>query len=106
VLLVVTLFASLMGGLLPTPSPAKAASSNVHLSAPKRVDLGEPIDVSIALGKSRNVGGFEAMLRFDTSAAQFAGVSYTGNSVEAVGRGIAGLGPIERPEGAAFGLHS
>ncbi|MEP7378988.1 MAG: LamG-like jellyroll fold domain-containing protein, partial [Chloroflexota bacterium] len=106
-LMVILLAVSLLGGLLPVGNPvAFAATGSVKLDAPTAVEIGQPIELRISVEGAANVGGFEAMLRFDRRAAVFGGVNYSGNDIEAIGRGIGSLGPVERAEGVALGFYS
>ncbi len=97
---------TVIGSVLPTPIPAVAAGPTIVLKAPASAEVGEPVILRIEVVGARDVGGYEALLRFDPSAAEFAGVSHAGTDVSDAGRGIAALGPVERPDGTAFGFYS
>ena len=97
---------AVLGAVLPAPEPAVAAGPAVVLKAPDEVQAGEPIALSLEVTGASDVAGYEALLRFDTSVAEFGGVSHEGNDVAATGRGIAALGPVERADGTSFGFYS
>ena len=90
----------------PAAPAAPAATSSLDIAAPSAVSIGEPIELAISVLRGKDVSGFETVLRFDRSVAEFGGVSYEANSVAATGRGIGLLGPVERAEGASFGFYS
>ena len=105
--IVALLSVALFGGMLPAGAPATlSASAQFKLDAPEKVKLGQPIEIGLSVAGASNVGGYEALLRFDRGAAEFGGVRHSGNDVEAAGRGIAALGPVEMDQGASFGFYS
>ena len=70
----------LFAGILPTSAPAKpSAPANFELSAPETVDLGQPIEIGLSVVGASNVGGYQALLRFNRGAAEFGGVRHVGN---------------------------
>ncbi|HYH91999.1 MAG TPA: hypothetical protein VD763_02480, partial [Candidatus Saccharimonadales bacterium] len=101
--LLLTFVSSLVGSAAPA---APAAGPVVRLSGPDRVAVGEPITVSLSLDGAQDVGGYEAMLLFDTGSARFAGFDRRANGLGRDGRGTDTLGPVELPEGVGFGLYS
>src|SRR6185295_19571963 len=106
-LIVALVSLTLFGGMLPTSAPAKpSAPAHFELAAPDKVALSQPIEIGLSVVGASNVGGYEALLRFDRGAAEFGGVRHSGNDVEAAGRGIAALGPVENDQGASFGFYS
>ncbi len=107
IIIVAALSVSLLSSLTPAAVLVAAeARTEIRLDAPTTVEIGQPITLSLVLDNAYNVGGYEALVRFDRQAALFSGVSHRGNDLEATGRGIAALGPVERPEGAVFGFYS
>ena len=103
--IVALLSVALFGGMLPAGAPATlSASAQFKLDAPEKVKLGQPIEIGLSVAGASNVGGYEALLRFDRGAAEFGGVRHRGNDVEAAGRGIAAPGPRRDGSGRFFRL--
>ena len=73
--IVALLSVALFGGMLPAGAPTTlSASAQFKLDAPEKVKLGQPIEIGLSVAGASNVGGYEALLRFDRGAAEFGGV--------------------------------
>lgn len=103
-LLVLALFASLATVSAATPNAAQAPLFNV--TAPSRVEVGEPITFILTLNRAANVAGYETAVLFDTSVAEFAGLEQQQNDIKAFGRDVSSLAAINLTGGVAVGLYS
>jgi Fibronectin type III domain len=95
-------------GVLVVPAGGRAAQSRpaIEVRAPARVAVGEPIALRVALVGSPGVAGYEAQLLFDTSAARLSDVRHRGGDVAKLGWDVRDLGPVELPNGFAFGSYA
>ena len=76
------------------------------LSAPKSVAVGQTITVALKASGVKNLAGYQGVLRFDPSAAEFDGLTQRTVALAGSGRDVQPLGPVEVPAGVAFGLYS
>ena len=82
-------------------APAQAAERpSLRIVAPQQVAAGQPVTVKLVLSGAGRIAGWEARLRFDTAAAEFAGVARTQLGT---GRLAWRLGPVETGDGIAVG---
>lgn len=90
-----------------TPAqPAAAAAPELRLSAPAQVGIGQAIPITLTVSGAADLAGYEALVLFDTGAAEFAGLYQLANSISAIGRGIGSLSVATMPAGSAIGLYS
>ena len=83
-----------------------AQSSAILLKAPRKIQVGKAIRVRVKIRGAENVAGFESQVLFDTSVAEFGGVTVRQNLVKQAGRDIIPLAATSRPEGAVIGFAS
>jgi hypothetical protein len=105
-ILVVSLLLLLVLGLVSSVSARKAVPMSLFLQAPPQVALNEPIEVVIMTTNATNFGGYQTHFRFDTTAAEFGGLSQRHNGVVQQGRDIHPLGAQEVATGVVFGFYS
>ena len=100
--------AILSGPWLPVqPIEAQGVGPSLQIGAPQRVKLGAPFQVTLSIRDVADIAGYEINLGFDTSAADFGGVSQRRQGdLKALGRDIQNLGPIEHAGIISFGLFS
>jgi hypothetical protein len=93
--------------IAPIATPRAAAQgSSLVLAAPAQVAAGERLTLELALSGAAGLGGYQARLRFDTAAAHFNSMQHDLGALRAIGRDVGLLGPIEQPDGIAFGAYS
>jgi CSLREA domain-containing protein len=105
----IALFLIMIAGSVATVSaagPTAARTSLLQITAPERVDVGEPIVLTLTLQRAVNVAGYEATILFDSSVAEFAGLEQQNNDLRAFGRDVASLAAVDLPHGVAIGLYS
>ncbi len=76
------------------------------VSAPRSVEVGQTLTVLIRAAGVKNFAGYEGVLRYDSTATEFAGINQRTLALAGLGRGVRPLGPVEVPSGVAFGLYS
>lgn len=86
-------------------SPAGSGPKLV-VQAPARVAVGQPIELSLSVVGARDLAGYELVLSYDRSAAEFSGLSQRRIALAGSGRSVQSLGPVEVAQGVAFGLWS
>src|SRR4051812_6454934 len=94
--------------VLPSSLPivnAMAKGATIQASAPRRVEVGDPIEIAVAIRGAVDVSGYEATARFDRSAVEFGGVVQIGDALKTVGRDP-GVLSTETAGGVAFGTYS
>jgi hypothetical protein len=90
---------------LPFAGAAVAASDpSLEVQAPGHVEVGESIEITMVLHKSRDVAGYETALLFDTSVADFSVLRQRDNDLKKLGRDVTNLAAVEVPYGASVGL--
>ena len=82
------------------------SAARLIVSAPASVAVGQTITIVIRAAGVKNLAGYEGVLRFDSAAAQFDGLSQRTVALAGLGRDVEPLGPVEVPSGVAFGLYS
>ncbi len=82
------------------------AGSRVELQAPDRAKVGRPFDVVLLVDGRARVGGFEAYIHYDTSAAEFASADYRPSGLNELAGSLGQLGPVELPNGVALGSYT
>ena len=87
-------------------SVAEPTEATLVIDAPVSVAVGEPIMVTLTVKQARGLAGYEAVLRFDPTAAHFSGLQQRSNDLRKLGRDVSPLGAVEVPHGIAFGLYS
>lgn len=105
-LLVLTILLTLLVGVVSSVEARKAAPPSLILVAPQQVALGEPIEVMVMAKNASNLGGYQSDFLFDTTAAEFGGLSQRQNGVVQQGRDIHPLGAQETATGVVFGFYS
>ena len=88
------------------PGTAHSSAPEIRLVAPLRAAVGEPIRLSVRAVGVQGIGGYEARLSFDTTAAHVVSVNHRGNTLDSLGRDVRELGPIELEDGVDFGAYS
>jgi CSLREA domain-containing protein len=89
-----------------TPRADAAAGSSLRVVAPRRVDVGQPITLTLQIRDAVDIAGYETNLLYDTTAAEFSGLGQRENDLRKWGRDVSPLGPVEFKSGVAFGLSS
>ncbi len=82
------------------------SGARLIVSAPTSVAVGQTLTIVIRAAGVKNLAGYEGVLRFDSAAAQFDGLSQRTVAMAGLGRDVEPLGPVEVPSGVAFGLYS
>jgi CSLREA domain-containing protein len=99
----IVLALSLFGNL---PARSYAAGPTLRVSAPSQVAVGEAIPISLTVAGATDLAGYETLVLFDTSAAEFAGLHQLDNDLKRMGRDVGSLTVAEMPAGSAIGLYS
>lgn len=81
-------------------------SMSLQLRAPEQVTVGDPIEIVLTVDHARELAGYEALVLFDTSAAEFGGLLQHDNDLAQLGRDVGSLSALNLPSGAAIGLYS
>ena len=98
---------SILATLVPvTPGVSALATPTVRLVAASDVEIGKAIQLEVELVGAVGVGGYEALVLYDTTRVRFNGLTEAPTSLKGTGRGLASLGPVERNDGVAFGAYS
>ncbi len=85
---------------------ATGTGAHLVLSAPSSVAVGQTITVVLKATGVKNLAGYQGVLRYDSSAAEFDGMTQRTVALSGSGRDVQPLGPVEIPSGVAFGLYS
>src|SRR5262245_39569617 len=93
-------------GLLVYPSTSDASSARLSLVGPSGVSANRPFTVSVVASGVRELGGYEATVRFDTKAVMFGGAEQRHLGLASTGRGVESLGPVVRLDGVVIGAWS
>src|SRR4051812_14045838 len=93
-------------GLLSMPSATDASSARLSLVGPSRVSANRPFTVSVVASGVRDLGGYEATVRFDAKAVMFGGAEQRHLGLASTGRGVESLGPVVRSDGVVIGAWS
>ncbi len=96
----------LIGGQFSTARVDAASGPSLRVAAPKRVEVGQPITLTLQIRDAVDIAGYETNLMYDTSAAEFDGLGQRENDLRTFGRDVSPLGPVELDHGVAFGLSS
>src|SRR3954468_24748215 len=88
------------------PRARAAGPPTLRVEVPQQVAEGQAIAVTLALDNAVDLGGYEATIRFDTAAAEFAGLDQRGSGLKGPGRDTGALSVAEMPGGAALGMYS
>ncbi|HMO60181.1 MAG TPA: hypothetical protein PKC19_22745, partial [Roseiflexaceae bacterium] len=97
--------ASLIAGQLDAVA-AIFTPPTLRVTAPQAVRVGEPITLTIGLRQAYDIAGYEMVLRYDTTHAEFDGIEQRSNDLRRFGRAVSPLGAVELPDGIAFGFFS
>ncbi|HEU5097958.1 MAG TPA: CSLREA domain-containing protein, partial [Roseiflexaceae bacterium] len=93
--------------MAPIATPRAAAQGpSLLVAAPAQVVAGQRLTLELAVRDIGDLGGYQAVLRFDTAAAHFNGMQHNLTALRAIGRDVGPLGPLEQPDGIAFGAYS
>src|SRR4051812_2867943 len=93
-------------GLLSMPSATDASSARLSLVGPSRVSANRPFTVSVVASGVRDLGGYEATVRFNAKAVMFGGAEQRHLGLASTGRGVESLGPVMRADGVVIGAWS
>src|SRR4051812_25153413 len=105
VLAVLATFA-ICAGMLATPALADASAARLSLVGPSRVTANRPFSVTVVASGVRDLGGYEATVRFNARAVMFGGAEQRDLGLALTGRGVETLGPVMRPDGIVIGAWS
>ncbi|QIN84367.1 hypothetical protein GBA63_18260 [Rubrobacter tropicus] len=106
-LVVGTVLLALCAGIPDVTRSARAdPGPSFRISAPERVDVGQPIKIMLSVENATNLGGYETNLVFDRQAANLVGFSQTNGNLSRSGRDVESLGPVEQPWGISIGAFS
>ncbi|MBA2557058.1 MAG: CSLREA domain-containing protein, partial [Chloroflexi bacterium] len=111
---------ALLAALLPNPSFAGPAPPLVDLGAdrqapggpalvieaPRRVDVGQPIELTVRATGVTDLAGYEMALNYDATVAELGFIQQRRNALAGSGRHVGPLGPVESATGVAFGAYS
>src|SRR3712207_5790741 len=86
------------------PAAAAAAGPSIQVAAPRKVDVGAPIELTLSVRDASDVAGYEAEVRFDPESVEFGGVVLP-DDLRQLGR-EPGLVATELAQGAAFAVYS
>lgn len=101
------IFALALLAFLPSATPRAAAQGPTLLVvAPAQVAVGARLRLVLTLQNAAGLGGYQAALRFDPAAAHFNGMTHDLGALRLIGRDVEPLGPVEQPDGIAFGAYS
>src|SRR4051794_22536732 len=80
---------------LPTATPRAAAQGPALLvAAPAQVAVGARLTLALTLQNAANLGGYQATLHFDSTAAHFNGMTHDLGALRLLGRDVEPLGPV------------
>lgn len=74
------------------------------IRAPKKVDVGEPIELKLNIKNAGDIAGYELNILFDPGAAHFSGVHQRNNDLKKLGRDVVPLQVEQAAGGAVVGL--
>ena len=74
--------------------------------APAQIAVGARLTLALTLQNAADLGGYQAILRFDPAAAHFNGMAHDLGTLRLAGRDVEPLGPVEQLDGIAFGAYS
>jgi CSLREA domain-containing protein len=102
------LVAMVLSTMAYAPSVLRAGSGTpaLVLSAPLQVAVGEAISVVLTVKNATNLAGYETLVLYDTSAAEFAGLHQQNNDLRRAGRAVDSLTVADLAIGSAIGLYS
>ncbi len=101
-----SLVASLMLAIAasaPATAESSSRSPSLEVSAPRHVDAGQPITLTLRVRGFADLAAYETQLRFDTTKATFSTVSQRRNDLAALGRDVVPLDAMQ-DDGVAIGL--
>lgn len=105
--IVLTLFALALVGVLGWQQQASAqGGATLVISAPKQVDVGQPIPITLRLNGASDIAGYEMNVRYDSTAAHLYGVHQRDSELKQAGRDIIPLQIEQSNGGMAIGLAS
>src|SRR5215208_6172028 len=82
--------------LLPAATPRAAAQGPaLLLTAPAHVAAGARLTLVLTLQNAADLGGYQANLRFDPTAAHFNGMEQDLGALRLAGRDVEPLGPVD-----------
>lgn len=74
------------------------------IRAPKKVDVGEPIELQLEVHNAGDIAGYELNVLFDPGAAHFSGLHQRNNDLKKLGRDVIPLQVEPTSGGVAIGL--
>lgn len=96
-------FLVILGGQQPLQAQG---GPTLNIRAPKQVEVGQPIKITLRLRRASNIAGYEINVRYDSNAAHLSGVRQRNNGLKKLGREVVPL-QVEQPGGGvAIGLAS
>ena len=98
--------AFLTSSYAPLPWQQQGPTPSFIIEAPTRVELGDRIEIQLRVDHAHDIGGYEAQLLFDTSAAHSSGLHQRNGDLKKFGRDVIPLEEMELPDGIAMGLAS
>ncbi len=90
----------------PAQAAAAQAGPTLSLVAPERVYAGQPFTLNVQMDGAADLAGYEAVLLFDDSAAEFVGLTQRQNDLSQRGRTVSPLEGMAVEGGVAFGFFS
>ncbi len=84
----------------------RAAGPDLQISAPRQVEVGQPIEIQLTARGVADIAGYELNVLYDPAAAEFDALRQRKNDLKKFGRDVAPLGPVEMSNGVAIGLTS
>ena len=96
--------ALLAGGM--QAAEAQAPRPQLDLSAPRQVNVGEPVQLTLTVRNAADIAAYETNVMFDTSVAEFDGLRQRQNDLKSLGRDVGPLGPVSIANGMSIGLYS
>lgn len=90
----------------PAAHRVAARGPALRVDAPAQVAAGAQMTLTLTIEDAQDFGGYEAVLRFDPTAAHFNGIEHRLEALRQIGRGIGPLGAVEQPGGITFGTYS
>ena len=99
--------AQIQGAQGAAPAQIQGAQGAVfQVDAPRQVAVGDTIPLTFSVKQAADIAGYEATLRFDTTAAHFQGLRQRDNDLRKLGRDVSPLAAIELPNRVAVGFYS
>jgi CSLREA domain-containing protein len=104
--LMIALLAGLLANLHHVALHASADTPELQILAPQHVEVGQVIEITLALTNQMDIAAFETNVLFDRASAELAGLHHRPNSLQQLGRDTDLLVATDLPTGSAIGLYS